>query len=77
MAYNFAKRLKTLHGLTPWEFIVKSWNLHSELFKIKSNPYKLGLNTKKYADRDKMTDEYIRLMEEVMTENDLIKSTTN
>ena len=25
-AYNFAKRLKTLHGLTPWEFIVKSWD---------------------------------------------------
>ena len=43
-AYNFAKRLKTLHGLTPWEFVVKSWNLHPELFKIKPNPYRLGLN---------------------------------
>ena len=43
-AYNFAKRLKTLHDLTPWEFIIKSWNLHPELFQIKPNPYKLGLN---------------------------------
>ena len=41
-AYNFAKRLKSLNGLTPWEFIVKEWNLHPELFKIKPNPYKLG-----------------------------------
>ena len=24
-AYNFAKRLKTLNGLTPYQFIVKSW----------------------------------------------------
>lgn len=23
-AYNFAKRLKTLHGLTPYEYIIKS-----------------------------------------------------
>ena len=43
-AYNFAKRLKTLHGLTPWEFIIKSWTLCPELFKIKSDPYKLKLN---------------------------------
>lgn len=43
-AYNFAKRLKALHGLTPWEFTVKSWTLYTELFKIKLNPYKQGLN---------------------------------
>ena len=24
-AYNFAKRLKTLKGLTPYEFIIKTW----------------------------------------------------
>ena len=24
-AYNFAKRLKTLNGLTPYEFICKTW----------------------------------------------------
>ncbi|XUR86775.1 Mobile element protein [Bilophila wadsworthia] len=31
-AYNFAKRLKVLRGLTPYESIVKSWQEHSELF---------------------------------------------
>ena len=43
-AYNFAKRLKTLHGLMPWEFVVKLWNLHPELFRIKPDSYKLGRN---------------------------------
>ena len=43
-AYNFAKRLKTLHGLTPWEFVIKSWTLCPELFKIRADSYKLGLN---------------------------------
>ena len=32
---------------------------------------------KKYADRDRMTDAYIRLMEEVMTENDSMKTAAN
>ena len=44
-AYNFAKRLKTLHGLTPWEFIIKEWKSEPTLFKIQPNPYNLGLNT--------------------------------
>ena len=43
-AYNFAKRLKSLNGLTPWEFIVKEWKSNPKSFKIKLNPYKLGLN---------------------------------
>lgn len=29
-AYNFAKRLKTLKGLTPFEFIVQQWTKQSE-----------------------------------------------
>ena len=44
-AYNFAKRLKSLNGLTPWEFIVKEWKSNPKSFKIKPNPYKLGLNS--------------------------------
>ena len=32
---------------------------------------------KKYSDRDAMVDEYIRVMEEVMHENDLRKAATN
>ena len=43
-AYNFAKRLKSLNGLTPWEFIVKEWKSNPKSFKIKPNPYKPGLN---------------------------------
>jgi transposase-like protein len=31
-AYNFAKRLKTLKGLTPYEFIIKTWQNEPQLF---------------------------------------------
>jgi transposase InsO family protein len=45
MAYNFAKRLKTLKGLTPYEYICQCWQKDPERFTI--NPYRhtLGLNT--------------------------------
>lgn len=36
-AYNFAKHLKTLHGLTPYEFICKCWTKESHRFT--SNPH--------------------------------------
>lgn len=35
-AYNFAKRLKTLKGLTPFEFIAKCWTTEPKRFK--ANP---------------------------------------
>lgn len=35
-AYNFARRLKTLKGLTPYEFICKAWAAQPERFT--SNP---------------------------------------
>lgn len=44
-AYNFARRLKTLSGLTPYEHIVKCWQNNKERFKINPNHYTLGLNT--------------------------------
>jgi transposase InsO family protein len=31
-AYNFAKRLKTLKGLTPYEFICKTWTKEPDRF---------------------------------------------
>ena len=43
-AYNFAKILKTLKGLTPWEFIVDQRKSKPELFKINLEHYKMGLN---------------------------------
>lgn len=33
-AYNFARRLKTLKGLTPYEFICKAWASQPERFKF-------------------------------------------
>jgi hypothetical protein len=32
-AYNFGRRLKTLKGLTPYEFICKQWTKESERFR--------------------------------------------
>jgi transposase-like protein len=43
-AYNFAKRLKTLKGLTPYEFIIKSFQLDPKLFIINPHHHNLGLN---------------------------------
>ncbi len=43
-AYNFAKRIKTLSGLTPYEYIVKCWLSDKERFKLNPNHYTLRLN---------------------------------
>jgi hypothetical protein len=32
MAYNFAKRLKTLKGLTPYEYVCKIWTREPDAF---------------------------------------------
>lgn len=42
-AYNFAKRLKTIHGLTPYELIVKSWSQSPDLFRFDPSFLNLGL----------------------------------
>jgi len=44
-AYNFARRLKTLTGLTPYEFICKSWTSEPERFIVNPCHQMLGLNT--------------------------------
>jgi hypothetical protein len=33
-AYNFAKRLKTLQGLTPYEYIIKRWQKEPARFTL-------------------------------------------
>jgi transposase InsO family protein len=33
-AYNFARRLKTLRGLTPYEYICKTWTLQPARFRL-------------------------------------------
>jgi len=44
-AYNFAKRLKTLKGLTPYQFIIKTWQSNPEIFNLNPCQHNLGLNT--------------------------------
>ena len=43
-AYNFAKRLKTLRGLTPYEYICKIWTKEPERFTLNPLQQMPGLN---------------------------------
>src|SRR3954447_21334979 len=43
-AYNFARRLKTLKGLTPYEFICNRWTLEPERFRLDPLHQMPGLN---------------------------------
>jgi transposase InsO family protein len=45
MAYNYAKRLKTLKGLTAYEYICKIWTTEPERFNINPSHHNPGLNT--------------------------------
>ena len=44
MAYNFARRLKTLNGLTPYEYICKIWTNEPDRFTINPFHHTVGLN---------------------------------
>ena len=44
-AYNFARRLKTLKGLTPYEFICKSWTKEPQRFKLNPTHQTPGPNS--------------------------------
>ena len=44
-AYNFGRRLKTLKGLTPYEFICKQWTIEPERFTLNPIHQMPGLNT--------------------------------
>ncbi|MDO4709667.1 MAG: integrase core domain-containing protein, partial [Pseudomonadota bacterium] len=44
-AYNFGRRLKTLKGLTPYEFICKQWDDQPEWFRMNPSQLMAGLNT--------------------------------
>jgi transposase InsO family protein len=43
-AYNFAKRLKTLTGLTPYQFICSCWQKEPDRFKTSPHHLSPGLN---------------------------------
>ena len=42
-AYNFAKRLKTLKGLTPYEEVIEGWHKEPERFTINPLQHTAGL----------------------------------
>jgi transposase InsO family protein len=44
-AYNFGRRLKTLKGLTPYEFICKAWTNEPDRFRLDPIHQMPGLNT--------------------------------
>ena len=44
-AYNFARRLKTLKGLTPYEYICKLWTTEPQRFTLNPLHQMPGLNT--------------------------------
>src|SRR5215216_2613117 len=44
-AYNYARRLKTLRGLTPYEFICKTWTDQPHRFRVNPTHLTLGLNS--------------------------------
>ena len=44
-AYNYARRLKTLHGLTPFEYICKIWTNEPDRFNVDPTHHMMGLNT--------------------------------
>ncbi len=44
-AYNFAKRLKTLKGFTPYEYICKVWTIEPYRFNLDPIHQMPGLNS--------------------------------
>lgn len=44
-AYNFARRLKTLRGLTPYEYICKTWTSEPQSFRLDPTHQMPGLNS--------------------------------
>jgi hypothetical protein len=44
-AYNFARRLKTLNGLTHYEFFCKRWTIEPERFTLNPLQQMPGVNT--------------------------------
>jgi hypothetical protein len=45
MANNFAKRLKTLRGLTPYQYVCKIWTTQPKRFSPNPLHHTVGLNT--------------------------------
>ncbi len=57
-AYNFGRRLKTLRGLTPYEFICKCWTSEPERFTIDPIHQMPGLNSPRQGPAPAATTEF-------------------
>ena len=44
-AYNYARRLKALRGLTPYEAVCQVWTKEPERFRLDPSHHTTGLNT--------------------------------
>ncbi len=44
-AYNHARRLKALRGLTPYEFICRAWTKEPEPLRVDPSHHTPGLNS--------------------------------
>ena len=44
-AYNYARRLKTLRGLTPFEFFIRRWTEEPERFRFNPAHHTAGPNS--------------------------------
>ena len=51
MAYNFAKRLKTLKGITPYEHVCKLWTTQPNRFRLNPLHHTVGLNSYRATSR--------------------------
>jgi transposase InsO family protein len=54
-AYNFGRRLKTLKGLTPYEFICKRWTIEPKRFNLNPLQQMPGLNSWSKAETRVLT----------------------
>ncbi|CAM2932398.1 IS481 family transposase ISMdi4 [Methylobacterium mesophilicum] len=43
-AYNYGRRLKTLRGLTPYEFVCQAWKKQPERFRLDPSHHTAGPN---------------------------------
>jgi hypothetical protein len=59
-AYNFAKRLKTLRGLTPHEYICKCSTENPDQFRLNPFHHKLGLNRPKISQSASVRHVHLR-----------------
>src|SRR4051794_23966529 len=50
-AYNYGRRLKTLRGLTPYEFICQAWTREPERFRFDPSHHRPGPNTREVVRR--------------------------